>query len=106
MYRNSAVVGGPAVERIPVGAMIRAAAAGGGAGYLGHNEVGRHRILDDWVRGRGPAAAEACGGEGAGGGGRVAGVRLAEQERTMALLSRLCEALDAPQAPAPAALAV
>ncbi len=106
VYRNVAVIGGPAVETIPVGALLR---AGGGhaAGYLGQNEMARHRILDDWLARRRPPAASPHGPQGAGAGAGIAavqGVGLAEQRGTMALLSRLCEAMP-PRPPTPAAAA-
>jgi len=50
IYRNVAAVGGPAVEHLPIGRMVNEQQRRH-AGYLGHNEHGRERILADWLEG-------------------------------------------------------
>eukprot|EP00931_Biecheleriopsis_adriatica_P064504 TRINITY_DN39275_c0_g1_i1.p1 TRINITY_DN39275_c0_g1~~TRINITY_DN39275_c0_g1_i1.p1 ORF type:complete len:594 (-),score=56.69 TRINITY_DN39275_c0_g1_i1:95-1876(-) len=50
IYRNTAVVGGAAVETIPIGQMISKMEADR-QGYLGHNEQGREHLLNDWLSG-------------------------------------------------------
>jgi hypothetical protein len=59
IYRNVAVVGGPAVEHIPIGRLVNEKESRRNAGYLGHNEHGRERILVDWLT-RGVASTAAA----------------------------------------------
>ena len=55
IYRNSAIIGGPAFEHVPIGHLVKRQAAppwaAAGIG-LAHNEFGRARILEDWSNGR------------------------------------------------------
>ena len=77
VYRNVAAVGGPAIEHLPIGLMVNEQQKKK-AGYLGHNEHGRERILADWLEG----------------GGRADGLSpLRRQRPTMYLLSRMYEML-------------
>ena len=77
VYRNVAAVGGPAIEHLPIGLMVNEQQKKK-AGYLGHNEHGRERILADWLEG----------------GGRSVGLSpLRRQRPTMYLLSRMYEML-------------